>query len=80
MHEITCDGVNAFVFKVKDEGKEITLSGWNRDIRNLKVGTKLLISNDGGGSGSPYIVIGDNNPTKPKDQYFLYCKFNPRIK
>ena len=75
MLEIICDGTNAFIFDVEDEGQVITLSGWNTRIRNLENGTELLISTDGGKTGSGYTIISNANPMYPKDQYFLKCKF-----
>lgn len=70
---IICDGFNAFVFDVSENGKYLTLSGFNSTIKKLKKGTLLLISQDGK-NGSLYKIIENDNTYNNKSQYFLKCE------
>lgn len=75
-HRVELNGVGAFVFHVKNRGKEITVSGWRLDRRKFKEGDRLLLCQDD--EETRYTVIETDFPSDPPDQYFLTCKFTPR--
>ena len=75
MKELISDGSNIFIFDIIDNGLNIVISGWNTEIRNYKNGKVLLMSIDGGKSGSHYRIVKTDNPMNPKDQYFHKCEF-----
>ena len=76
-HSLQLDGVRAFVFSVRDEGAEITVSGWDYGHHRFKQGQKvLLIQQDG--TETRYEVDDVESMMNPKDQYFMRMKFAPR--
>ena len=74
-HTQPLDGVNAFVFKSKDGGQKITVSGWNSHLKWRAGDFVILELKD---RSTRYKVTEMERMTNPPDQYFAEMEFAPR--
>ncbi|MDY6862950.1 MAG: hypothetical protein SV062_08175 [Thermodesulfobacteriota bacterium] len=76
-HTIRLDGVSGFVSSVRNQGQQITVSGWNNEHWNYKEAQRvLLIQKDG--TETRYKIDKVEHCGDPSDQYFIKCSFSPR--
>lgn len=73
---LTLDGVNGFVFAVKDKGQHITITGWT-DHSKFEDGRNIILHNRDG-SETRYRIDKVKRCGDPDDMYFMDCTFNPR--
>lgn len=78
-HVEKLNGVTAFVFWVKDGGRQITVSGWHPNHSKFKIGERVLLVRDSG-EGTRYRIKEIRRPHNPSDQYFMDCEFAPRMR
>ena len=76
-HLQVLDGRAAFVFNVKDGGRQITVSGWYPYHNKFKTGDRVLFITEEGES-TRYRITDIRRPGDPPDQYFMDCDFEPR--
>lgn len=71
---IHLNGIEGFVFSVRDEGREITLSGWDNRHWSFKEGhSVLLINKDGTETRYKFTSLEHWN-----GMYIANCAFFPR--
>lgn len=78
MEHLNLDGVNGFVFSVKDKGKHITITGWTNH-RRFQEGKKIILHTKDG-SETCYKIDKVRRPGDPPDMYFMECTHSPRKK
>jgi hypothetical protein len=74
-HNQRLDGVTVFVFAVRNEGAEITVSGWN-SLLKWRNGDFVVL--DTGKRTTRYEVKNVRRMVNPPDQYFADMTFAPR--
>lgn len=76
-HEYRTNGVNRAIFSTSEEGRKVTLTGFEYDRHKYESGHRLLVILSSG-QESRYKIVRTSFPSDVKDQYFLYCEFDPR--
>ena len=78
-HELSLNGVDGFIFSVANEGKNITVSGWNNKHWGYKVGQRILLRQRDG-RNTRYKMTKVDHCGDPPDMYFFKAVFLPRRK
>ena len=78
-HHLSRDGVNGFVFAVRNGGQQITVSGWCYNHWQWHVGDRFLLRQKDG-STTRYRAVEVRHCFNPTDQYFMDMEFEPREK
>lgn len=76
-HREHLNGVTAFVSRVEDGGREITVTGWHPNHGKFKEGERILLIQKSG-KETRYMITHIERPGDPPDQYFMDCIFHPR--
>lgn len=78
IHQIDINGVHGFVFSNKEQGKKLTVSGWNDDHWNYEKGHLVQLITErtpAGNYGGTYRIDEVKHCYNPPDMYFIYCTF-----
>lgn len=75
---LTLDGQDCFVWKIHDEGKVVELQGFNRHVKNLSKGARVLIKDPRNNSETRYKIQGEVTTYPETDLWYMTCKFDPR--
>lgn len=73
---LNLDGVNGFVFSVRNKGQQITVTGWTHH-QPFKKGLNVIL-HQSDGRETRYKIDKVERPGDPDDMYFMDLTFNPR--
>jgi hypothetical protein len=74
-HVVELDGSTAFIFHHRNQGLEITVSGWDSRHYNYQVGERVILTD--AGKAYRYRIKDVRRPLSPPTQYFMDCEFAP---
>jgi hypothetical protein len=77
-HQIDLNGVHGFVFRHAQNGKKLTVSGWNNDHWKYNDGDFVQLITErtpGGNYGGTYRIDAVKHCCDPADMYFIDCTF-----